>query len=101
MNTLNDFDMTILYLAAGIFLLMGCLSLLTSKEAFRGLGRVATGLGLGLLGYYIYILVPAVFMATGYASAQQSLSIGLMGIGVLTIASGVRKFKRRNLESDK
>ncbi|MBX9723385.1 MAG: hypothetical protein K2X81_18415 [Candidatus Obscuribacterales bacterium] len=50
MNTLSDLSSLVLYATSVALSLLGGISLLTSKEAFRGLGRVATGIGLGLLG---------------------------------------------------
>lgn len=83
----------ILLPTAAALSLLNAISLLCKSEAYRGLGRIAGGAALILLGCYLSHLLPFITgQTTQYFSAWLVLASG-----VVTLASGARKFLRRNL----
>lgn len=70
--------------------ILASISLFFKAEAIRGLGRVAGGISITAMSYFAYLQFVS---GTGLV-----LAIALAVCGLVTIASGARKFARRNLE---
>ena len=72
--------------------LLAAVSLFYKAESIRGSGRVVSGISILAMSYFAYLQIE-----TGSGLAL-GLVIALAACGLVTIASGARKFARRNLE---
>jgi len=85
-----------LFLIALLLALVSTLALLAKNEGIRGIGRVAGGFSWTLFGAFLLDLC----CSTGQLPASYTLpSAALVLMGVVTIASGARKFARRHTAS--
>jgi len=84
----------VLFGAAALTALVSALSLLAKSEAIRGGGRVIGGLSWILVGAFLLALT---FGTPGLPSPCGLLSGCLVFTGVVTVASGLRKYLRRNV----
>jgi hypothetical protein len=83
-------NLNLLFFAAVAFAALNALSLLAKAESIRGLGRVIGGFSWICFGAFVLFLPAAQawpFVAACYL---------LIACGVLGVASGARKFARRN-----
>lgn len=83
-------NLNFLFFAAVALAVLNALSLLAKAESIRGLGRIIGGFSWLSFGAF------ALFLPAAQALAFAAASYLLIGCGVLAVASGARKFARRN-----
>ncbi len=84
----------VLFSAAALTALASALSLLAKSEAIRGGGRIVGGISWILVGAFLLTLT---YGTPGLPTPCGFLSGCLVFTGVVTVASGLRKFLRRNV----
>ncbi|MBS1999112.1 MAG: hypothetical protein JSS86_22455, partial [Cyanobacteria bacterium SZAS LIN-2] len=88
---MNAFALFLLALALAF---VSTLSLLAKNEGIRGMGRVAGGLSWTLFAAFLLVLTCGTHQLPGEYAVPSGF---LLLMGLVTIASGARKFARRNI----
>ncbi|MGH9548702.1 MAG: hypothetical protein ACRD3W_04970, partial [Terriglobales bacterium] len=88
---------TILYGLAAMLALISAGSLLAKNEGIRGAGRVCGGVSTICLGVFLLLLSRG---AHSMPEGSTLFSAIVLLTGIVTFASGVRKYFRRNAEAD-
>jgi hypothetical protein len=83
-----------LFASAAVLALLSSLTLLAKSEFYRGGGRILGGLSWVLFGSFLLAL-------SALPASYAPLSWCVVFTGVLTVASGARKFLRRNAQEQK